>query len=814
MSTLFQDLKFGLRMLAKHPGFTAVAVITLALGIGATTAIFSVVNGVLLSPLPYPQPGRLMILSETSRDFQNMSVSYPNFLDWQRQNRTFSSMAAFRGDEFNLTQASGAEVVSALMVGADFFKTLGVPPALGRGFTAADDHIGAAPTVVLSYAFWQKHFGGKADVIGKPMTMGDQAYTIIGVLPKAFWLPSQRDTYVPIGIYDRLWTNRREDHPGMHVVGRLKTGVTEGEAQADMTNIARRLAKEYPKSNAYNGVAVVAMHHYIIRDVQGTLYLLLGAVCFVLLIACVNVANLLLSRAAARQKEMAIRSALGAGWRRVMRQLLTESVLLSLLGGGLGVLLAFAGTKALLAYVPGELPRAENVGMDLRVLLFVVGAAVLTGILFGLAPALHSARPELNNALKEGGRGSTGGRHRLQNGLVVVELALALVLLIGAGLTLGTIVRLSHVNTGYDTHGALIFSVSLPAARYSIGANSRAFYKNLLDKLRATPGVEAAGATDDMPMRGDDETNYYIAERPKPLEQNMPLAMFYLITPGYLRAMGIRLLRGRAFTDDDTLNAPNVMLIDDAMARTMFPHQDPLGQHIILPGPDGVDVPRQIIGIVGHIKHWGPGQNSDWKVNDAFYMPVAQIPDVIYKAIGPFNATIVLRTSAAPLSVLAAVKRAVHSIDPDVAVDGVDTMDGLIRTSLTGQRFTMLLMVIFAALALSLAAIGIYGVISYSVSQRTHEIGIRMALGAQGRDVLLWVIRQGMTLALIGVAAGVVGAFFTTKFLAKQLYGIKPTDPVTFISVSLILAAVALLACYIPARRATRVDPLTALRHE
>ncbi|HEV2498578.1 MAG TPA: ABC transporter permease [Terriglobia bacterium] len=813
MGTLIQDLKFGLRMLAKHPGFTAVAVITLALGIGATTAIFSVVNGVLLSPLPYPQPSRVMILAETSRDFQSMSVSYPDFLDWQRQNRSFSSMAAFRGDEFNLSQASGAEVVSTLMVSADFFKTLGVPPALGRGFTSADDHIGAAPTVVLSYSFWRKHFGGMSGVVGKSVTMGDQVYTIIGVLPKAFWFSSQCDAYVPIGIYQRLWTNHRDNHPGMRVVGRLKRDITEGAAQADMTNIARRLAREYPKTNANNGIAVVAMHRYLFRNVQSTLYLLLGAVCFVLLIACVNVANLLLGRAAARQKEMAIRSALGAGWRRVMRQLLTESVILGLAGGALGVLLAFAGTKLLLAYIPGELPRAENVGMDLRVLLFTVCASVFTGILFGLAPALHSARPELNNALKEGGRGSTGGRHRLQNGLVVAELALALVLLIGAGLTIETIVRLSHVNTGYDMSGALVFYISLPTARYSIGANSRAFYKNMLDKLRATPGVEAAGATDDMPMSGDSEVTLYIEEHPKPLEQNMPTAMFYLTTPGYLRAMGISLLRGRFFTDQDTLSAPKVVVIDDAMARILFPHEDPIGQHIIIPFP-GADAPREIVGIARHIKHWGPAQNSDWKINDAFYMPAAQIPDELYKAAGVFDAHIVVRTSAAPLSILAAAKRAVHSIDADVAVEGGESIDDLVRSSLAGQQFTMLLMVIFATLALSLAAIGIYGVISYSVSQRTHEIGIRMALGAQGRDVLLRVVRQGMTLAVLGVAAGVIAATFTTRLLAKQLYGVKPTDPATFISVSLILAAVALLACYVPARRATRVDPLTALRHE
>jgi putative ABC transport system permease protein len=813
VGTLIQDFRYGLRMLLKHRGLTTVAVITLALGIGATTAIFSVVNGVLLSPLPYPRPNQVMVLSETSRDFSEMSVSYPNFLDWQQQNHSFTSMAAYRGESFNLSVPSGAEAISVLMVAADFFKTLGVSPALGRGFLASDDHLGAAPTAIVSYAFWQRHFGGKPDVIGKPLTMNDQTYTVIGVLSKDFWFFDRQDVYVPIGIYDRLWTHSRDEHPGMRVVGRLKPAVMPGEAQADMTNIARRLAQEYPKSNAGNGIAVIPARRYIVRDVRSTLYLLLGAVCFVLLIACVNVANLLMSRSAAREKEMAIRAALGAGWRRVMRQLLTESVLLALFGGALGIFLAFAGTKLLLAYVPGNLPRSQNVGLDLRVLLFVAGVSVVTGIIFGFAPALRSAKPDLNATLKEGARGSSGRRHRLQNGLVVAELGLALVLLASAGLTIETIFRLSHVNTGFETRGSLIFSVSLPAARYSIGANNRAFYKNLLDKLSALPGVRAAGLTADMPMRSDSEVEFYIEERPKPEPQNMPSAMFYVTSPGYLSAMGISLLRGRFFTDHDNLSGQPVVAIDDAMARTLFPHEDPLGQHIIIPFP-GVDAPREIVGIVHHIKHWGPGQDSSWKINDAFYMPAAQIPDQFYRSIGVFNATIVARTSSAPLSVLASVKRIVHSIDPDVAVDDVQTMDALVRSSIAAQRFTMMLMVTFGVLALVLAAIGIYGVISYSVSRRTHEIGIRVALGAQRRDVLLWVIGQGMTLALLGVAGGVIAAAFATRLLARLLYGVKPTDPATFIAVSLILAAVALLACYIPARRATEVDPMTALRFE
>ncbi len=813
MGKLVQDIRFGLRMLAKNRGFAAIAVLTLGLGIGATTAIFSVVNGVLLNPLPYPDPGRVMILSERTREFSSMSVSYPNFLDWQRRNRTFESMACFRQDEFNYSASGGAEQITAHMVSADFFKTLGVPPKMGRAFTSADDHPGAAPTVVLSYKFWQRQFGGKANAIGRALTMNDQTYTVIGVLPKNFWFFDHRDVYVPIGIYDRLWTNHRDSHPGMRVVGRLKAGVTPAQAQADMTGIAGRLAQEYPKADANHGINVTPALSYLVENVRTTLYLLLGAVCFVLLIACVNVANLLMSRSAAREKEIAVRSALGAAWSRVVRQLLTESVLLSVFGGGLGLLMAFAGTRLLMAYVPGNLPRAQNVGLDLRVLLFAVGVSALTGVIFGLAPALRSARPNLNDTLKEGIRGSTGSGHRLQDGLVVAEMGLAMVLLVGAGLMVESIVRLSHVNTGYNTSGSLIFNVSLPATRYSIGKNNREFYRTFLEKLRALPGVQAAGLTDDMPMRGDSEVMFYIEEQPKPIQQNMPQAMFYLTSPGYLRAMGISLLRGRSFTEHDNLSGQPVVLIDDNLAHAMFPHQNPIGQHIIIPFP-GVEVPREIVGIVRHIKHMGPGQTSEWKVNQAFYMPAAQIPDQFYKAIGVFNATIVVRTATAPQGLLTAVKRVVHSIDPDVAVVNVQTMSELVSSSVAAQHFTMLLMIIFAALALTLAAVGIYGVISYSVSRRTHEIGIRMALGAEKKDVLRLVVRQGLRLTLVGVAAGVAGALALSRFMSSVLFGVKPTDPLTFTVVSAILVAVALLATYVPARRAAKVDPMVALRYE
>lgn len=814
MSTLLQDLRYGLRMLSKKPGFTAVAVITLALGIGATTAMFSVVNGVLLSPLPFPHPSRLAILHETSTTFPNgMSVSYPNFLDWQRQQSSFTGLAIYRGDQFNLSVPSGAEVVKARMVAAGFFRILGVSPLLGRGFAASDDHPGAARTAVLSYSFWQRRFGGRGNILGKTLTMDDKSYTVIGVLPKSFWFFDPRDVYVPIGVYNRLWTNHRDSHPGTSVVGRLKPGVALGQAQADMTNIARRLTAEYPKADAEHGITLAAMPSYVVRDVRATLYLLLGAVCLVLLIACVNVANLLLSRSAAREKEMAIRSALGAARPRVMRQLLTESVLLAALGGAAGIALAVAGTTLLLKTVPGELPRSASVGLDLRVLLFVLAVSVITGLLFGLAPAFRSSKTDLRGGLQEGSRGSTGGRHRLQNGLVVAETGLALVLLIGAALTLQSILHLDRAKTGFNTSGALVFDLSLPPARYQAAEPNRAFYRELTTRLRALPGVQAVGTTDDMPMEGDSENDFLIAGRPKPQPQNMPMAMFYLTGPGYLKAMGISLLRGRFFTDEDTLSALPVVVIDDALAREFFPHEDPIGQHIIMPFK-GADAPREIVGIVHHIKHFGPAGQRNWKVNGAFYMPVAQIPDQFYGLVGTVDLNVIVRTSVDPQSMIATVKRTVHGIDNAVAITDVHTIGDLVQESLSAQRFMAILFGVFAGLALVLASIGIYGVISYSVTQRTHEIGIRMALGALPRDVLTWVIRQGMTLALLGVAGGVVATLFAARLLSSSLYGVSATDPLTFVAVSAILSAVALLACYVPARRATKVDPMVALRCE
>jgi predicted permease len=813
MKILLHDIRYGLRMLGKNPGFTAIAIITLALGIGSTTAIFSVVNGVLLRPLPYPNPSRLMILYENSPKFQEMSVSYLNFLDWQRQQRSFSNLAIYRQDSFNLSGRSGAEVVSTRMVSPGFFNILGIPPLLGREFMLQDDHFGAAPTAILDYSFWQRRYGGDPNVVGRSITMNDQKYDVIGVLPKGLWFFDRQDVYVPIGIYDRTWTKDRDERWGSRVIGRLRPGVAEGQARADMTDIARRLEREYPKADAGAGITVMPLGHYVVEDVRATLYLLLGAVCFVLLIACVNVANLLLSRSASREREMSIRAALGARRGRVIRQLLTESVLLALLGGALGILIAVWGTHGLLSYVPRELPRGENVGLDFGVLIFVVAVSVITGLLFGLAPAFRSAQTDLVGSLQEGSRGSTGRRHRLQNGLVVAEVGLALVLLIGSGLTLRTIVRLNHVNTGFDTHSALVFDVSLPPARYQPGPANRTFYKELTQRLRDLPGVRAVGTTWDLPMRDDSEYWFYVAGRPKPPQQDMPMAMLYMTSPGYLRAMGISLLRGRFFSDQDTVNSQRVLVIDGALARKFFPHQDPLGQHITIPFP-GFEAAWTVVGVVHHIEHFGPAEPRNWKVNQAIYVPVEQMPDQFYKAIGVANFTLIVRTSVGPESITSSIKRVVHSIDGGVAVNDVQTLNELERTSLAAQRFTALLLGVFAALALLLAAVGIYGVISYAVTRRTHEIGIRMALGAQRRSVLMWIMRQGMTLAIGGLAAGMLVAIFATQLLASMLYGVSTTDALTFVAVSLVLVSVAFFACYIPARRATKIDPVVALRYE
>jgi predicted permease len=810
MDTLLQDLRYGLRMLRKSPGFTLVAAITLALGIGANTAIFSVVNGVLLRPLPYPDAGRLVMVYESTRDFRKNSIAYPNFLDWRRENHSFTGIAAFRGDDFILTGAGKPEHLSGEYVSASLFSVLGVRPLLGRGFLPQEDQQGAGGVVMLGYGLWQRRFGGTRSILGKSLTLNARSYTVVGVLGSDFRFRDQADVYVPLGQWSAIELNDRETHPGLHSVARLGPGVSLAAAQAAMSSIAGQLAKEYPKSNAGHGVTVVEMKDELVGYIKPTLLLLLGAVGFVLVIACANVANLLLARSTARQREFAIRAALGADRKRVVRQLLSESVLLSLAGGALGLLLAFWGTRLVLAAIPDELPHTQQVGMDLYVLLFMLAVSLLTGVLFGLAPAFHSSNVNPQESLKEGSRGSGGGRHRTEGIFVVVEVGLAMVLLAGAGLMLQSIWRLWRVDPGFNTSHLLTAEVALSPTVTRSASSIRIAYQQMLDRVDSAPGIRADAITNLIPLSGnDDEIGVWLGRRPQPSPDQMTSTLFYCTTPDYLRAMGIPLLEGRFFNNRDTTASRPVMVIDDVMAKHMFPGQDPVGKQINMM----VIGPAEVVGVVGHVKHWGLDSDDTAKIRNEMYFPFLQVPDKYMPEI-VVGAHLVLRTGPDPLSTVSAVRSKVAGLTNDQPMYGVQTMDQIISGSLAERRFTMLLLIIFASAALLLASVGIYGVISYSVTRRTHELGIRMALGAERRDVLQLVVRQGMILAVIGISMGIIGALGVTRFLAGMLYNVKPTDPLTLLVVAVVLGGVALLACYIPARRATKIDPMVALRYE
>ncbi len=811
MSTLLQDLRYGLRMLAKNPGFTAVAVLTLALGIGANTAIFSVVNGVLLRPLPYPEPDRLARIYERSAQFNEMSVSYPNFLDWERMNRSFAGMAAYRGESFNFADTGQPEYIPGAMVTANFFSVLDVKPLQGRTFTPDEDRRGANPVAMVSDGLWKRRFGGDTAVLGKSLLVDGKAYTVVGILPRDCQLLGPAEVITPLWQWSRRMNlEGRETHPGIRVVGRLRPGVSLAQARADMDNIAHSLAEAYPKTNEGQGTRVVPLKNDVVGDVRPMLLLLQAAVGFVVLIACANVANLLLARSVARKREVAVRVALGASRGRVIRQFLTESVLVSLAGGALGLLLASWGIPPVLAAVPGGLPRREAIGLDGSVLLFTLVISLLTGILFGLAPALESSRSNLQEALKEGGRSAVGGQHRTQSIFVVSEVALALVLLAGAGLLIRTLQRLWDVNPGLNPQHALTMQVALSPTLLDDPSKIRIAWRQLLDRVRNIPGVESAAVTILVPLSGDDnEMPFWTSGQPPSSMAQMHAALTYITTPGYLGTMGIPLQRGRYFTEQDSESSRKVAVIDDVLAEHFFPGQDPVGKQLQL----YMLGPIEIIGVVGHVKHWGLDADDSAKIRDQLYFPFFQIPDQ-FMAQAKTGLRLVLRTGANPVSVASAVSKQVMGPGRDQPVYNVNSMEQLISSSVARRRFLRMVLVIFAGLALTLAAIGIFGVISYSVSQRTHEIGIRMALGAEKRNVLKLVVGRGLALTLAGVAIGLVAALGLTHFIAGMLYGLRPTDPLTFVAVSLLLTAVALLACYIPARRATKVDPMVALRYE
>ncbi|MBA2340502.1 MAG: ABC transporter permease [Pyrinomonadaceae bacterium] len=814
MSGFWQDVRYSIRMMLKNRGVTFIAVLALALGIGANTAIFSVVNAVLLRPLPYHDPERLVRLSEDSERMPLLSVSYPDFLDWKEQSTSFESLVAMQLQSFNLSGAGGgeAERLQGRNVSPAFFPTLGVAPALGRTFTEEENKPGANRVCNISYSLWQRRFGGDAKIVGSSVTLNNEPYTIVGVMPATFRYGSPTDVFAPIGAQTDEMMMNRGNHPGIYVLGRLKQGVTIERAREEMEAIARRLAEQYPESNSGNTVRVTSLRDFFVNDIRPALLVLLGAVCFVLLIACANVANLLLARAAARGREIAVRTALGANRARVIRQLLTESVLLSLAGGATGLLLAMWGVDLLRAWAVDNLPSTVVLNIDGRVLLFTLLVSILTGIVFGLVPALQASKTDVNSALKEGGRSGTGGasRQRARNVLVVSEIALSLLLLIGAGLLMKSFLRLRGAELGFEPQQLLTMQISRSAAKPEEAARAALFFEQLEERIKSLPGVEAAAYSNGLPMLGASETSFQIVGRPKPDPDKVPQAVLFITSADYLRTMNIRILRGRFFDARDMRNSQMVAVVDEAFAKKQFAGEDPIGQHI--GGNEEAGVPQmEIVGIVEHVNNYGVGVPEP--VAPQMYFAFSQVPEkFISLVIG--SVSFAVRTKVEPASLTATLRREVSALDPNQPVYNINTMDANIAESIASQRFSMLLLGLFAVVALVLASVGIYGVMSYSVTQRTHEIGIRMALGAQGRDVLRLVVGQGLVLCLVGVGVGLLAALILTRFLASLLYGVSAIDLVTYLAVSVLITIVAFLASYIPARRASRIDPMIALRYE
>jgi putative ABC transport system permease protein len=814
MNPLLQDIRFGLRMLLKSPSVSIVATIALALGIGANTAIFSVVNAVLLRPLPFPDSESLVAVFETNleRGLQRGSHSYPNFMDIHAQNTVFEHMSSYHGGDFIMTGRGEPARLQGSVVTADLFPLLGIQPILGRTFLPDEDKpTQTGRVVILSHALFQQRFGGDPSIINQRITLDGVSFTVIGVMPASFEFPIQND---PV----ELWTTIAGDASGsepvttqrgahfLQVIARLKSGVTKEQAQAELTTIASRLEQQYPDTNTRRTLRIEPALTALVGDVRPALLILLGAVACVLLIACANVANLLLARATSRHKEMAIRSALGASRVRVIRQLLTESVLLSLLGGGIGLLLAVWWSDLLVALGKDDIPRAVHVGMDWRVLGFTLGVSLLTGLIFGLAPAFHSSKTELVESLKEGGRGTSEGgrRNRVRNVLVVVELAIAVILLVGAGLLMQSLWRLQKVNSGLQPENVLTFNVVLPEVKYNSDKQAQ-FFIDLKQRLESTPGVQSASAILPLPLSGDRfSISFEIEGRPLPPKDH-PSADFFAAGVGYFKTMGIPILKGRDFEDRDKHGSTPVIIITDAFARQYFPNEDPIGKRI-KPGigtyEDEDNPMREVIGVVGDIRN----RSLNTEPKPAYYVPQTQVP---------FSQLVaVVKTTGEPHSLVSAATKVVAAMDQDIPLFGVKSMPEYLSSSVAAPRFSTTLLAIFAAVALVLTIVGLYGVMSYSVAQRTNEIGIRLALGAQSRDVLLMIVKQGGMLILLGLAIGLVGAFALTRLIASLLFGVTAKDPITFGAVAVLLAIVALLACYVPALRATKVDPMDALRCE
>jgi putative ABC transport system permease protein len=813
MGALFNDVRYGIRMLAKSPGFTAVVVITLALGMGANTAIFSMVHGVLLQRLPFRDPGQLYTLWERNlkMGYEQNPPAAANFRDWRERNGVFEQMAAFDSARtFNLAGAGNPERVDGAAVSPGLFELLGVKPILGRTISTGEDQPGRDQVVMLSYGLWQRRFNADRAVMGKSITLDARSCTVIGVMPQGFQFPGNTGTilnvftappaqlWVPLALTPEAWSQRSSHF--LQVIARLKPGVTLGHAQAEMNSIEQQLVKAFPRAFIGSDVKLVPLHAQVVGTFRSALWVLFAAVAFVLLIGCANVANLLLARSARRQREVAIRSALGAGRLRLVRQLITESLLLAIVGGALGVLLAGWGIDLLKLILPSNFPNPDAISINTSVLLFTVFASLATGLIFGLAPALQASRTPLTLTLKEGERGGDGLRHnRLRSVLVATEVSLAMILLMGTGLMLRSFVRLQEVDPGFKPDHLLTAEVSLPDAKYPDPQKS-AFFARLLQQVGSLPGVQSAGAIGHLPLSGDIESYAMEVVSRAPLPNEYANPDCHVVEPGYFEAMKIPLLRGRYFDERDGAQSPHVLIVNEAVARNVFPTEDPIGKQLQM-GFNGFT--GTIVGVVGNTKDL----TLDLASTESVYTPYAQAPS--------WNSmTLTIRTSSAPLALARSVHELVLGIDRDQPVSKVRTMNEVVEASVASPRFRTLLLALFGLTALLLAGLGIYGVMSYSVSQRTREIGIRMALGAERPEVVKMVLRHGFVLTLAGVGAGLAGALGLTHLLSSMLYEVRPTDPLTFLGVTGVLTACALLACYIPARRATKVDPMEALRYE
>ena len=817
LERMMQDVRYGLRILRKSPAFSIISILTLALGIGANTVLFSVVANVLLAPLSYPHPEQLVAIHESKPNFPSGSISYPNFRDWREQNRRFDGMAIYRRVGLSLTGMGQAEQVNATLVSSDFFGILGIKPVLGRSFAAHEDEIGAAPQAILGESLWRSRFAASPDVLGKAITLDGRPLTIIGVIPSTsdtatrFVFPT--DVFIPIGQWTNPLLNKRGAGLGIHGIGRLRPGVTLAQAQDDMARVTRNLANTYPDDDKHVGATLVPLKESVVGNVKPILIVLQIAVGFVLLIACVNVANLLLARSAARETEFATRAALGAGSGRILRQLLTESLLLGGVGGVLGFLLASYGTHAALAALPVTLPRSSEVGTDVKVLGFTAAISVFAGLLFGLAPALRLRSTNLRDALQQSGRALGGARTRTLGAFVVAQIAMALVLLIGAGLMVRSLRRLWDVNPGFDARGVMTFNLSLSPAMMQAPADAiRAAFRDVQSQINATPGIQAGSVSwGAVPFSYDDERLFWIDGHPKPAsESDMNWTLSYVVGPDYLKVMHVPLLRGRFLEPGEDERAPHVAVIDDVFAERFFPGQNPIGQRLHMNmDPQAAE----IVGVVGHVKQWGLDRDDTQPLRAQLYTPFMQLSDEAMK-LSPSGITVFVRYSGDSESVVRALRETSQRVNAEQVIFGAQTMETIITASLAGQRIAMILLAAFASLALVLACGGLYGVVSYVVAQRTHEIGLRMALGAPRGRVLQMVLGHGARLSLVGISIGLCAAAALTRLMAGLLYGIKPFDLVTFGGVAVLLSACAMAACWIPATRATLVDPTTAIRQQ